>query len=119
MIGYYITIDYKNILSIKSEIFVDISRLHIVLRLSRLVAPTWGRSHLLMRECGDSGEHAKLWGSSCCETHGIVFVVWSEIGIAAPERTGECFVENGDPHVEERLHGPSIPAHLLFPDHAL
>lgn len=69
--------------------------------------------------CVLTREHARLWGSSRCKTHGVVFVFWLEVWIEAPERPGECFVENGDAHVEERLHGPSIPSHLLFLDHAL
>jgi hypothetical protein len=31
----------------------------------------------------------------------------------------ERFVENDNSHIEERLHGPSVPSHLLFLDQAI
>ena len=40
-------------------------------------------------------------------------------GIEPLERAGERIVENCDAHIEEGLHGPSIPSHLLLLDHAL
>jgi len=42
-----------------------------------------------------------------------------KLDIAALNGAAERFVENGDAHVEEGLHGPSVPSHLLLFYHAL
>lgn len=45
-------------------------------------------------------------------------ICWPEVGINFAKRALEGAVEYGDTNIEEGLHGPSVPAHLLFLDHA-
>ncbi len=53
-----------------------------------------------------------------CRSHGLtVGVRRTEVRILPPERTLEGAVRNGSPEIEERLHRPPIPAHLLLLDH--
>jgi hypothetical protein len=49
----------------------------------------------------------------------MIVILCLEARISSPERTHERFVENRNAHVEEGLHGPSVPSHLLLFDHAL
>ena len=42
----------------------------------------------------------------------MIVILCLETRILSPERTHERLVENRNAHVEEGLHGPSVPSHL-------
>jgi hypothetical protein len=64
-------------------------------------------------------EHAILWGSLRRQCDSLIVVRRAEAGIAMTEGVLERIVQHRCSHVEEGLHGRSVPAHLLFLVHAL
>ena len=56
-------------------------------------------------------------GDSCRSRGLMVGIRGTEVRIPPPERTLKGAVQNGGPDIEERLHCPPVPAHLLLLDH--